>query len=865
MAHNPILRDVIKTPVRQRAKPRSSRLSMRGRVGRHPVVQNMGAAFTGTIGPNGKLYTGSRILTDEQCWLAYRLCADLRAGIDSIVRRVSTHNYRFKPIMDESSSEHEAAMQDVKDATAWFKTPDLNGTPIQDLIASVVRDMLVVDVGAIEMVYADVSPDDRVYVVKNPEGQTITTLDLSKDIVIEITDLMAESIFPVEDQHGRLLGYKQAGEGWLQGIGASWDGSVVRLKPGEKTEVTFSTEQVAYLPLSPNSRGVRMPLIETIVNEIASSCKMGERILGTVDRDEIGAGVLMIMGVEGDEFDDMVDDLKSQSKAADGSALRVLSAPESSNGASWVPFTRSMTEDQLKDVMAGVAERIWRVLGVMPVEMGRTENSNRAVGEVQIDASGSHLLGPILERLAAAINSQLLLKIPGGEQGRILFEYDLEQGLTPIEQEAKSKSLNTVVSGGMMTPNEARTELDLLQVDGGDTLRLPKDSADAIGILFKEGIVSLNEARAVAGFGSVVDGDEVKGAAKEEPEEPPDGQPDDGGSKSGGEGANEVDDGDASEVDAPGEARGKPQACACGRTHNHRALGDVPKGWQRASDTPGDTLNLPALAADIEEYQDRIDGYYETMSGALVTALRVALRDRRAPDWMGAKASISDEMDRLAIDWAVSTNGIYGSAVRNGETNARSWLDDGDNVDFDGRQFASLYAAAAMGYLVDENGLLSDLRAAIDAMLDDAKAGQNGGYKRIRWEFEKEAEEVDDDNVIGILLFGAILAAAGAITNHNQHRVNNWSGKINEVGHDAARQVLLLGGHIGKDLSQMWVNWNAIHDETTCPDCDDEGSMGWREAGSLHRSPGSDTRCGARCRCFLEFATLAELVRMGLV
>ena len=49
-----------------------------------------------------------------------------------------------------------------------------------------------------------------------------------------------------------------------------------------------------------------------------------------------------------------------------------------------------------------------------------------------------------------------------------------EEDLRMPDETAQAQALNTLVAGGIMTPNEARKAIGLPPVEGGDTLKEPK-------------------------------------------------------------------------------------------------------------------------------------------------------------------------------------------------------------------------------------------------------------------------------------------------------------------------------------------------------------------------------------------------------
>ena len=115
---------------------------------------------------------------------------------------------------------------------------------------------------------------------------------------------------------------------------------------------------------------------------------------------------------------------------------------------------------------------IWRVFGVMPVELGEMGTMPRATANAQLDVSASHLIVPILELIQAKYNNSIIPEVTRlfGEEyvGLINFHFDREARLTPAEQYDMARKHEVLVKSGVMTINEARNEIGLMPVDGGD-------------------------------------------------------------------------------------------------------------------------------------------------------------------------------------------------------------------------------------------------------------------------------------------------------------------------------------------------------------------------------------------------------------
>ena len=114
--------------------------------------------YTDLYGGSDVLYGGeyertNRELTDSQLWEIYRRCSDVRASIDSIVRRVATFDWVLEPIRSPQEDGWQELSDLCKKGTSFLEMPSKNGDTWQEIMTSFLTDVLVFDRGAIEIVY----------------------------------------------------------------------------------------------------------------------------------------------------------------------------------------------------------------------------------------------------------------------------------------------------------------------------------------------------------------------------------------------------------------------------------------------------------------------------------------------------------------------------------------------------------------------------------------------------------------------------------------------------------------------------------------------------------------------------------------
>ena len=394
--------------------------------------------------PGQRRFYGSapdRFLSNAECWTVYRKTPDVRAAVDSIVRRVATFDWLVDVVADPSSEHYERAVEEAERIRRFLSAPNTNGDTWQEVMTAFLTDLLVYDAGCLET-------------VRNAAGE-----------VVELVPLKGSSILPVIDDHGRLLAYEQD-----LTAEASLGGYIGLARSEASTTVRFEKDALLYLRLFPTtSTPLGNPLIETLVTEVIALLRGAEHAMLSLDADEIPPGILVLAGLAGRAAETATADL--QHLRGQDQKIRVLTTPDPNGiGAKWVELRRTPKDVQMSEVIDSIRRTCWRVFGVLPVEMGATDGVNRATAEVQVDVSASHLVTPILELLAAKINSRIvpLLVSDADLAGLIEFSFDRDARLTPEQQRSVADRHKIYVESGIITRNEARAEIGLLPVEGGD-------------------------------------------------------------------------------------------------------------------------------------------------------------------------------------------------------------------------------------------------------------------------------------------------------------------------------------------------------------------------------------------------------------
>lgn len=136
--------------------------------------------------------------------------------------------------------------------------------------------------------------------------------------------------------------------------------------------------------------------------------------------------------------------------------------------------TFTQIETSLKDMafaenMRMNREKIYAVLGIPPSVGGVYEFANYANALIQEKSFWQHTIIPLLKTIEDALTLKLLIAY--GQEYCLRFDLSQVQTLQQ-DAEIKARTATLLVSGGIITPNEARQEYYQLEpIEGGDELR----------------------------------------------------------------------------------------------------------------------------------------------------------------------------------------------------------------------------------------------------------------------------------------------------------------------------------------------------------------------------------------------------------
>lgn len=312
--------------------------------------------------------------------------------------------------------------------------------------------------------------------------------------------------------------------------------------------------------------------------------------------------------------------------------------------------------------------------------------------------------------------------------------------------------------------------------------------------------------------------------------------------------------------------------CSCGHHHSEpdgsiqrRASSLLPSDWQPEGKFKGyRTLNLDRLGSILIDYRRQVAPLYRRARIDIVAAFRSYVSDGDLSDSEAANLSrqVAAHLDRLHLQWEGATSEHYRNAARLGRDTATHFT--GVQVVEDWREQGQMYQDRAMSYLVDTRGLITDLRTQLSTLIMAMVRSTRANALATR-----AGEDLFTDGTLDEL---AVYSAVSKVFQRNEHRIDNWSGRLVELANDTLIKGMNEGGTTdapppGDELppedpgpgGEWWVEWAAVGDKRMCATCEREGDAGFRPLSSLSIRPGGATECRARCRCVLVFWTREEV------
>jgi len=340
----------------------------------------------------------------------YANSSAVRPAVDGITRQVAHIPWE---IFHKDQQYHPPG--ETASIREFFEFPNSDNEDLTTVLSKYLHDMLVIGKGAIEK-------------VRNINGK-----------IVELVARDASVIRPQIDRWGNTVGYEEL---------RRHSNTVIRL---------HDKKDFIYRAFTPNSYHLgTIPIIETIVNEVALLMLSVKAIGWAFTRGEVPPGVLHLGDIGKEALERAQASFEASAGLQGENKIRVVDNVDSVN---WVQFTKPFREMQVAELMPIIERIVARNFGLSSVESSLSDVAARSA-DVSIRQSNSRLIIPLSKLIAFDMNT-------------VVREFDSLQQFKfiggPQEQfKEKTGGLIALWRSGVYSKNEVRMELGKTPVKGGD-------------------------------------------------------------------------------------------------------------------------------------------------------------------------------------------------------------------------------------------------------------------------------------------------------------------------------------------------------------------------------------------------------------
>lgn len=340
----------------------------------------------------------------------YATSSAVRPAVDGITRQVSHLPW---DVFHKDMKFHPP--QETARIREFFEFPNSDNEDLTTILSKYLLDMLVIGKGAIEK-------------VRNINGK-----------IVELVARDASIIRPQIDKFGNTIGYEEL---------RRHSNTVLR---------THDKRNFIYRNFTPNSFHLgTIPIIETIVNEVALLLLSVKAIGWAFTRGEVPPGVLHLGDIGKEALERAQASFEASAGLQGENKIRVVDNVDEVN---WVQFTKPFREMQVAELMPIIERIVARNFGLSSVESSLSDVAARSA-DVSIKQSNSRLIIPLSRLIMFDMNT-------------VVREFDPLQQFRfiggPQEQfKEKTGGLIALWRSGIYSKNEVRIELGKPPVEGGD-------------------------------------------------------------------------------------------------------------------------------------------------------------------------------------------------------------------------------------------------------------------------------------------------------------------------------------------------------------------------------------------------------------
>lgn len=367
-------------------------------------------------------------LTYSQMYEFYRKNEWVRSCVDLIVGTCAKTKIKVVPVKTEDSIPTET-QKHIDEVEALLNNPNKRDESFEMLRRKILKDILIYDAGALEIVYNGEKPS-------------------------ELCDLPGDRMRISIDENG----YYNEEAFYL----------IPKLKPGETWKKTnaipFSQEEVIYFMQNPRAGGVYgLSPIESLVNSIEADLNAGEYNANFFLNNAEPSGIINLKGLPKAELTRFKNFWKQDLKTYKNAHKIFITNIE--KGIEWLKTSENAKDMQFMEYQKWLLQKILTVYRVKPFVLGIIDETTGKLNSAeQWMAFKESAIDPLLSMESYLYTTKLINAGFGYDDVKIEFE-----SIDIRDENAEAERAVKLVTSGIMTINEVRKKLyGLNEVDWGN-------------------------------------------------------------------------------------------------------------------------------------------------------------------------------------------------------------------------------------------------------------------------------------------------------------------------------------------------------------------------------------------------------------
>lgn len=356
--------------------------------------------------------TGSYALTPKTLRDIFKKNSSVNWCINTIATEVSSLPHAIVPNYSDAAIKPRT-LRHIVEASHFFADPNANEESFLELIKKVLVDILVLDRGVIEKVFA-----------------------LGGNL-LELWARDGATFHPVVDVHGVLQGY-------------------VQKSAAEQDKVPFTRDEIVFMRHGPTTTSVYgSPIIESIVNEVGAIMFATDWIADSFTEDEIPPGILVLGEIGQEAYERAKEDFQENKGVKAKGTMNVI---DNVKDVQWVDLKHSNAEMQLTNLVERLDRIIYRNFGI-EYEIGQGDITGLKLTE---KLQKIKLMRPLARMIAWKINNEVM---PEFGYDDVVFQFVVRDTVNEMQRAQASKNY---VMTGMRSLNEERAKDGYPPTKGGD-------------------------------------------------------------------------------------------------------------------------------------------------------------------------------------------------------------------------------------------------------------------------------------------------------------------------------------------------------------------------------------------------------------